>query len=56
MGYAYAGNVPVHPENHTYCPSRGKAVIKRAGVFITELHAKKGRCAFYRTKISGVRT
>jgi len=56
MGYAYAGNVLVHPENHTYCPSRGKAVIKRTVVFITELHVKKGRCAFCRAKISGVLT
>ena len=56
MHYAYVGNVPNHPGNHTYCPSCGKAVIKRTGFFIAEMHVKKGLCAFCRTKISGVWT
>ena len=56
MHYAYVGNVPDHPGNHTYCPSCGKAVIKRKGFFIAEMHVKKGLCAFCRAKISGVWT
>jgi pyruvate formate lyase activating enzyme len=56
MRYAYVGNVPDHPGNHTYCPSCGKAVIKRTGFFIAEMHVKKGLCAFCRAKISGVWT
>jgi len=56
MHYAYVGNVPDHPGNHTYCPSCGKAVIKRTGFFIAEMHVKKGLCAFCRAKISGVWT
>jgi pyruvate formate lyase activating enzyme len=56
MHYAYVGNVPNHPGNHTYCPSCGKAVIKRTGFFIAEMHMKKGLCAFCRRKISGVWT
>ena len=56
MNFAYVGNVPGHPGNHTYCPSCGKAVIKRTGFFIAEMHVKKGLCAFCRTKISGVWT
>ena len=27
--YAYVGNVPGHPGNHTYCPNCGKVVIER---------------------------
>jgi pyruvate formate lyase activating enzyme len=54
--YAYVGNVPDHPGNHTYCPSCGKAVIKRRGFFIAEMHVKNGLCAFCRAKISGVWT
>ena len=56
MHYAYVGNVPDHPGNHTYCPSCGKAVIKRTGFFIAEMHIKKDLCAFCRAKISGVWT
>ena len=56
MHYAYVGNVPDHPGNHTYCPSCGKAVIKRTGFFIAEMNVKKGLCAFCRAKISGVWT
>ena len=54
MRYAYVGNVPDHPGNHTYCPSCGKAVIRRTGFFIVETNVKNGRCAFCRGKIAGV--
>jgi pyruvate formate lyase activating enzyme len=56
MHYAYVGNVPDHPGNHTYCPSCRKAVIIRTGFFIAEMHVKKGLCAFCRAKIAGVWT
>ncbi len=52
--YAYVGNVPGHPGNHTYCPNCGKAVIKRSNFFIEELKLKDGQCQFCRTKIAGV--
>ena len=29
--YAFVGNLPGHPGNHTYCPKCGKVVIKRSG-------------------------
>ena len=32
--YAYVGNVPNHPGNHTYCPRCKKVVIKRMGFFL----------------------
>jgi pyruvate formate lyase activating enzyme len=54
MHYAYVGNVPGHPGNHTYCPSCGKVVVKRDSFFVVELHIEDGRCAFCRRKIAGV--
>jgi len=54
MRYAYVGNVPDHPGNHTYCPSCGKAVIRRTGFFIIETKINQGRCSFCRGKIAGV--
>ncbi|MDD5168009.1 MAG: AmmeMemoRadiSam system radical SAM enzyme [Syntrophales bacterium] len=53
--YAYVGNVPNHPGNHTYCPSCKKVVIKRlSGFFIEALNIKDGRCSFCHSKIAGV--
>jgi len=54
MHYAYIGNVPGHPGNHTYCPSCGRIVIKRDSFFLAELHIEDGRCAFCHRKIAGV--
>jgi pyruvate formate lyase activating enzyme len=52
--YAYVGNVPGHPGNHTYCPKCGKAVIRRDSMFVTEMHVRDGKCAFCATPIAGV--
>jgi len=52
--YAFVGNWPGHPGNHTYCPKCGKAVIERNGFFILGMHVKEGRCKFCQTKIAGV--
>ena len=52
--YAYVGNVPDHPGNHTYCPSCKRVVIRRQGFFIAEMKLTKGRCAFCGRKIAGV--
>jgi pyruvate formate lyase activating enzyme len=54
MHYVYVGNVPDHPGNHTYCPSCGKAVIKRSGFFVVETHLNNGRCGFCGARIAGV--
>ena len=54
LHYAYVGNVPNHPGNHTYCPACKKVVIKRMGFFIESMNVKDGRCAFCRSKISGI--
>ena len=52
--YAFVGNVPGHPGNSTYCPKCGKIVIKRTGLFTTEIHLKNGRCEYCNYKIAGV--
>lgn len=52
--YAYVGNVPNHPGNHTYCPRCKKVVIKRLGFFLDTVNMKDGRCSFCRQKIAGV--
>jgi pyruvate formate lyase activating enzyme len=52
--YAFVGNVPGNPGNNTYCPKCGKAVIKRSGMFTTEIHLKNGKCEFCNYPIAGV--
>jgi pyruvate formate lyase activating enzyme len=52
--YAYVGNVPDHPGNHTYCPQCGKIVIKRNSFFVLELNMEHGKCKFCGKRISGV--
>jgi pyruvate formate lyase activating enzyme len=52
--YAYVGNVPGHPGNHTYCPGCGKIVIERRGFFVGEMHLENGQCAFCKTAIAGI--
>ncbi len=54
LRYAYVGNVPDHPGNHTYCPKCGKIVIKRSGFFVDQMNLRSGACAFCGTKIAGV--
>jgi pyruvate formate lyase activating enzyme len=56
MRYVYVGNIPDHPGNHTFCPSCGRAVIRRSGFFIVERHVNGGRCGFCGGKIAGVWT
>jgi pyruvate formate lyase activating enzyme len=52
--FAYVGNVPNHPGNHTYCPQCGKAVIKRNSVILDELNMTRGNCKFCGKSIPGV--
>jgi pyruvate formate lyase activating enzyme len=52
--YAYVGNVPNHPGNHTYCPQCGKAVIERNSIFVTGLNMERGNCKFCGKAIAGV--
>ncbi len=52
--YAFVGNVPGHPGNHTYCPSCKKRVIARTNFFVVENRVKDGKCSYCGTKIAGV--
>jgi pyruvate formate lyase activating enzyme len=52
--YAFVGNVPGHPGNHTYCAACGKVVIERRGFFVSAQHMKEGRCEFCSKEIPGV--
>jgi pyruvate formate lyase activating enzyme len=52
--YAYVGNVPGHPGNHTYCPACRKVVISRENFFVNEMHLKNGACEYCTQKIAGV--
>ncbi len=52
--YAYVGNVPGSPGNNTYCPGCGKIVIKRSGMFTTEIHLKNGKCEYCGRTIAGI--
>jgi pyruvate formate lyase activating enzyme len=52
--YAFAGNVPDHPGNHTYCHSCKKVVVMRRGFFVTEKNLKDGACSYCGAKIAGV--
>jgi pyruvate formate lyase activating enzyme len=54
LRYAYVGNVPGHPGNHTYCPGCGIAVIERSGFFVTASRMAGGACASCGTAIAGV--
>jgi pyruvate formate lyase activating enzyme len=56
LHYAYVGNVPDHPGNHTYCPKCGKIVIKRTGFLVDRVNLGNGACAFCGAKIAGVFT
>lgn len=52
LKYAYLGNVPGHPLEHTYCPECKKIVIKRFGFDIDEWNLdEKNQCKFCGNKI-----
>jgi pyruvate formate lyase activating enzyme len=52
--FAYVGNVPGHPGNHTYCPGCGKVVIARSGFFVTDRQLDGGRCRSCGRAIPGI--
>ena len=52
--YAFVGNVPGHEGNNTYCPKCKKIVVKRSGMFTSEIHLKNGKCEYCSYAIAGV--
>ncbi|MEM2198492.1 MAG: AmmeMemoRadiSam system radical SAM enzyme [Nitrososphaerota archaeon] len=56
MNYAYIGNVPGHPYEHTYCPGCGYIVVERLGFDIIEwrlTHENKCPRCGYKIAITG---
>jgi pyruvate formate lyase activating enzyme len=51
--FAYVGNVPGHPGNHTYCPACGEAIVLRRGFAVREYHLDDGDCAYCGASIPG---
>ena len=54
LHYPYVGNVPSHTGNHTYCPSCGKTVVERTGVFVLSNRIMNGKCSYCGRVIAGV--
>lgn len=54
LEYVYVGNCPGHERNSTFCPSCGKAIIRRAHFHPTIPDIEKGRCSFCGHTIPGI--
>ena len=55
LRYVYIGNVPGHPAEHTYCPTCGRALIRRHGYAVEGYDlAPGGFCPYDGTKIPGI--
>ncbi len=53
LNYAYVGNVPGHPLEHTYCPGCGEVAVKRFGYDIERWNLDgKNRCVRCGQKIA----
>ncbi len=52
--YAYAGNVPMHPGENTYCHSCGNELIRRVGMRTTHNRITDGKCHNCGTPIPGI--
>ena len=52
--YAYAGNVPMHEGENTYCHSCKNELIRRVGFQVASNAIKDGKCPKCGTKIPGV--
>jgi pyruvate formate lyase activating enzyme len=52
--YAFVGNVPGHEGNNTYCPKCKKIVVKRSGMFTSEINLKNGKCEYCGYAIKGI--
>lgn len=54
MHFAYAGNVPGHPAENTFCPGCKKQLIERDGYHIVSNTLAGGRCPHCKTIVPGV--
>ena len=56
LRYVYAGNLPGHDGENTYCPSCGRALVRRYGYAVLEdrLTPTGGRCPWDGTRVPGI--
>ncbi len=54
LRYAYIGNLPGHPGQHTFCPGCGKAVITRTGFMVKKTDLRDGGCRWCGHPIPGI--
>jgi pyruvate formate lyase activating enzyme len=52
--YAYIGNVPGHPGDHTYCAHCGQMIIQRMGFAVVDYHIVDGKCEYCGNPVPGV--
>lgn len=46
LAYVYAGNVPGHPYDHTYCPGCGQLLIERIVFGVRRYKVRDGHCPY----------
>lgn len=54
LHYVYAGNVPMHPGENTFCHACKAELIRRVGYRITSLAIKDGKCSKCGARIPGI--
>ncbi len=54
LEFVYAGNVPGHPYDNTYCPGCNAVLIERMGFDVTVNHLRAGHCPKCGQQIAGV--
>ncbi len=52
LKHVYAGNIPGHRNENTYCPSCGNMVIERYSIYLRENKLKNGVCPFCGYKLN----
>ncbi len=52
--YVYAGNIPGHPGENTYCHACGEELIRRIGFRVASNRIQNGRCPKCNTMIPGI--
>lgn len=54
LEFVYIGNVPSHEAWNTFCPGCGRAIVRRTGYMVREIHIKEGKCVFCGRPIPGI--
>lgn len=54
LEFVYAGNIPGHQHDNTYCPACGVLLIRRIGFDVMENKIAAGKCPRCRRRVAGV--